>query len=1476
MKSKFLMIGLLLSLGTSTIMAQNENIVVRNGVRVDVSRYPDYDPVGKPDWSLMKDGNKGKLKGETVLPEYWNNADTKYFPPVFNQAGGSCGPSSRIGYMLTEELNAYRDTDASSDDNRLPPNFVYPFSYNGSSKDQLAIATGVPSVTVYGGFPYSSIYGFCESDQNYGGWMNGYEKWYAAMFNRLGSTSNFPLHTGTEEGRNAVKRWLYNHNGDESFKTGGIVGIGCGAAEIGLKAIGKTDANTAAGVVGKQYLYKWRSSVDHAMTVVGWDDRLEFDLDSNGKYGEANNGLGQNEKGAWILVNSWGGWANNGFVYVPYALGGPTSAAQTLNGKEVHKLNGGYWTPEIYKIRKDYAPKRTIKIRMTFTQRSAISIGAGISTNMNATKPDQSIAFHHFNYQGDADKEEGDAMMPMLGKWADGQLHYEPMEFGYDLSDLSDGFDQSRPLKYFLVINSKSDAVGTGAVYAASIMDYTINPDGVEIPFELNADSVVVKNAGGQTIISVVVNGESLPEPLNPYINGNKLVWEAPAGAGRKPVRYLVFESGKKLGETENTEYTIDPVAGKSFTVKAVYDIDGREVISKESSSTIVPVSGDDTVDNIVGIFENGGFTIPDIFNEQLSQATIEFRIKPSSLKNWNQQIGPNWGSFLMHTTSAGEWAFGWDTGDRGTAASGTLKNNTWTHLAVVIDGGTMYLYQNGTLKVTHKATSHSGIGGFGALEFGSHSGSSSALYAQIDEVRIWKEARTRTQLARSYNYPLLNPTQYNTLAAYYKMDTIEEDGEVKLRDCVGGHHASFIKPSANAAKVEEVTQTGFRSAPSLAAGIVKPSNVVVGQVVKFQDQSTPNAVSRTWVIEGKTYNVYAPSVVFTTPGDKEVKLTVADVDGNTAENSITVTVAADATPTAEFSLSSETIAGSDRISFLSKNTASGCTYLWKMPGAVVETATTTNASAIYTSEGRYNVKLTVTGPDGQKYNSEKWFTVTAAAPVARYNILKKYVVVGDTVHLRDNSLYTPTSARWVFESEQSIISTFGLNTVIVPTVAGVYNLNYKVGNEHGISETTGSKVLYVCNADAQNGLTFGGGNSALTASGTPAGITNAWSLMFWFNAMGSVSSKTLGMNGGEGGFTLTTKDDGSLVLSCGTDSVSSAAGFIDANGWHHYAITYSKGSVVFFRDGTSVSRGSTDVADMTDYWKGFAVGGENTPTNGCIDELAIFSKQLYQTRIRAYCVKPIDQVVNATDKPYYALYYHFNHNSGNAEDASGNNLTGIRTGFGPDGDAWSSSLGVFALNFSSSQTYTPLGSKQTRTGWQVIAWSDQESTREQCPATNAFDGSESSFWHSQYSTSTPYPHSITFKRTNDNDIEGLMLYYSRESNYRASGLRVEVSENGEDWTVADDNITLANIQRPGVTFLRPITEPYIRLVFTSGYGSYLALNEIAFYGGLVKAGVNDLFIQQNDGFTFDLQGRRVEKTQKGVYIKNGKKVLVK
>ena len=76
-----------------------------NAQEVDRTKYPDYTSTVNPDWSLMKPMRKVGAKAAEKRPDHVNNAETPYFPPVFNQDGGSCGSASRICYMFTHELD---------------------------------------------------------------------------------------------------------------------------------------------------------------------------------------------------------------------------------------------------------------------------------------------------------------------------------------------------------------------------------------------------------------------------------------------------------------------------------------------------------------------------------------------------------------------------------------------------------------------------------------------------------------------------------------------------------------------------------------------------------------------------------------------------------------------------------------------------------------------------------------------------------------------------------------------------------------------------------------------------------------------------------------------------------------------------------------------------------------------------------------------------------------------------------------------------------------------------------------------------------------------------------------------------------------------------------------------------------------------------------------------------------------------------
>ncbi|MCH5719225.1 DUF4998 domain-containing protein [Niabella hibiscisoli] len=94
------------------------------------------------------------------------------------------------------------------------------------------------------------------------------------------------------------------------------------------------------------------------------------------------------------------------------------------------------------------------------------------------------------------------------------------------------------------------------------------------------------------------------------------------------------------------------------------------------------------------------------------------------------------------------------------------------------------------------------------------------------------------------------------------------------------------------------------------------------------------------------------------------------------------------------------------------------------------------------------------------------------------------------------------------------------------------------------------------------------------------------------------------------------------------------------------------------------------------------------------------------------------------------------------------------------------------------------------RTGWTIMAFSDQEATGE--GANNgrvvfAFDNTTGTFWHSRWSApETPYPHWVSIDMGTPNVIRGVYLL-PRTGN--ATGIpkdgKIEISTDGTTWTAA-------------------------------------------------------------------------------------------
>ena len=1246
--------------------------------QTDVNRatYPDYTDKTNPDWSLMPQQGASKAQradgvARSQRPAYVNNANEKFFPPVFNQDGGSCGSASRICYMFTYELNAYRNLDGKNSKNYYPSHFVWLLTNGNSGKDEFVTSIGVPSAATYGGQTYSSLFGSQDCSNSDFGWMQGYDKWFEAMNNRMLPPSNFPVNVGTEEGREAVKNWLWNHNGDESFQAGGICGIGVASSGGNYDAkIPSTPANSSAGVVGKKYVKAWGPQVDHALTIVGYDDRIEFDLDGNGVAGEKS----KDEVGAWIIVNSWGSWwGNSGFIYCPYAYGG---ASFNTDGT----FSQNWWAPEIYKVRKDYRPLRTIKLEMDYSRRSEIKLSAGISADINATAPDKTIEFEHFKYAGDGNYGNTNPApeVPMLGRWADGKLHSEPMEFGYDLTDLTNGYDRSMPLKYFFIVETRSWGKGSGRIRNASIMDYEFDIEGQETPFDIG-NGVEIKSAGNKTIISVVVYGEEYYAPQNLSLGERRLSWTSPIRSSHTVARYNIYHNNAKIAEMDGTAlaYTIPSsiALDGTFSVSAVYE-NGNE---SQKASVSAPVAYDS--ENKAINLRKSGFSIPNVFDQKFNEMTMEFYIKPNSLVNWNQSAGPGWGKFMMHANADGSFTIGWDTSNRITTAANSLKVGTWSHVAFVVKGNSMIVYINGVRKGSFSASNvaYSGVGGWGNLVF-SASGDSNASDASYDEIRIWNKVRNVSEIKNSMNAQFSGNTLPDGLIAYYKGDVITENGSAKMREYVSGNHAEILNSNYS---VETSSKSLGNTSATLTASINPVTETIyAGVPVKLSATYSDAATKLVWNIPDAGINnvaITSPTATFASAGTKNVTLTASDANGNTVTSTATLTVNEEAEPDATFKVSKTPVILGEKVMFIVEKPQMGYTYEWSTPGAETEKAVGLRVNTVYAEAGTQTVTLKVTSVSGAKTaTSSIDIEVLDSEPEAEFEISPAIIMKGETTYLTDVSKYHPDGWQWTIENTKKKYIINGQHSSFTPNTAGVYDVTLKVNNLVGTSSTTRERALIVCNADSKNGLNFSGRDNAKVTAPVSSGQRNALTVEWWMRPE-NLSSNCLGIGDSEMSFFIKTDASGCMYVSANNYTAKSGSNnFVIKNEWHHYAVILDGGFVDFYRDGEYYSTSYVSSYAYIPSLGKFTIGNDNAKMNGQIDELRVWTKVVKDDALKAVCNAPLE---NPASQDGLLLYYDFNQSGGDVIDRSGNGYDGVRSGFGPDGDAWGLSRGVFCLN---------------------------------------------------------------------------------------------------------------------------------------------------------------------------------------------------
>lgn len=356
------------------------------------------------------------------LPQYVDNSANKYFPPIIDQAGGSCAQASSIGYVFTYEMNRYLDRDASAS----PANrFSYQYIWNlvndgvdqgGFAEDGLFVAmrSGAMTEEDFSTLMTSSFT-----------WPSGFEKYHNAFRYRVSRFVNFSKDVDT------YKRYLAGSNG----APGGILSFSghCNGWEM------IRDYSGPSGTGYKALVTKVPDDGAHAMTIVGYDDLVCY-----------TDATGVTHEGAFIVVNSWGTSAHDrGHFYYPYDFfRDKTLPARVISNDAI--------TAEV----KYQEPRILYKLTLEYTSRDDLAYHIGATDKADSKNPD------NFYFQSGISNKGGDHYMR-------GTYDKEPLEFALDLTDNIPSTDPDY-CRYFLKIvrTARGRVKGEGRLKALSVIDY--------------------------------------------------------------------------------------------------------------------------------------------------------------------------------------------------------------------------------------------------------------------------------------------------------------------------------------------------------------------------------------------------------------------------------------------------------------------------------------------------------------------------------------------------------------------------------------------------------------------------------------------------------------------------------------------------------------------------------------------------------------------------------------------------------------------------------------------------------------------------------------------------------------------------------------------------------------------------------------------------------------------------------------------
>jgi len=382
--------------------------------------------------------------------KFIDNSSKRFFPPVFNQVGGSCAYASGVGYIYNYEYNALNELDGKEPENIF--NYLQIYAQLNGGKDVGGQA--------YKGWDFIKINGAPSlkhgKTKTLVEWKSGYDYYYDGMNKGVIDYSVF--HSEKDGEIEKMKQYLLDRG--NGSKHGGLIQFSAWAHPL--------EPSLYKGIHSEHcdaMIHHFGNDGMHSMTIVGFDDEVGYDYDENGI-------IEGKEMGSFICCNSWGkDWGsysgcktNKGRFYAPYYTFSTLNQSRKGTPYSTYNMGGGTGNGDksclIVDV-KSVESNLVAKIKIAHSSRNDIEFEIGVSNTEGALKAEHSFTSNFMRHQG------GDNTMT-----ANYSSKPEEIEIGINISSFRKYMDIDNAKFFLKVKNSSVGTPGKGKLISCSIIDY--------------------------------------------------------------------------------------------------------------------------------------------------------------------------------------------------------------------------------------------------------------------------------------------------------------------------------------------------------------------------------------------------------------------------------------------------------------------------------------------------------------------------------------------------------------------------------------------------------------------------------------------------------------------------------------------------------------------------------------------------------------------------------------------------------------------------------------------------------------------------------------------------------------------------------------------------------------------------------------------------------------------------------------------